>query len=101
MKRADTPTARPPAEERCTCGRLLVMGLPCTHHVEAAVPDVIGQAVALTRSLRAEGRTDDAQLVGGLIGALRYQRAVAEELRPLVSAVKFRQAGDRALRSSR
>lgn len=77
----------------------MVMELPCAHHVES--DDVIERAVAFTRVLRAEGRSDEAQLVGGLIGALRYQRAVAEELRPLVSAVKFRQAGDRALRSSR
>lgn len=93
------PTARPPAEERCTCGRPLVMGLSCAHHDDS--DDILERAVTFARALRTEGRSADAQLVGGLIGALRYQRAVAEELRPMVSAVKFRQAGDRALRAPR
>lgn len=102
MTATTKPTVRPPAEECCpTCLRPLVMAVPCTHH-EAPAPasalDVVDRAVVFARVLRVAGRTDDAQLLGELIGALRYARATIDELKPQISAVKFRQACGRASR---
>ena len=99
MKRADTPTARPPAEERCTCGRLLVMGLPCAHHVDDG--DILAQARFTVLALDGAGHRAAARVVGEMVGALSYQRALVRALHDVVSPEDYQRAEQLAARSSR
>lgn len=60
--------------------------------------DIIERAEALELRLRLEAQDDASAIVTELIGALKYQRALNDELSPLVSGVKLRLASERATR---